>query len=74
VLAPRVHHQHLPDQIFWEPGGLAPEVVARLEAKGHRLVERTGFSGDVQAIMRLPDGTFSAFSDPRKAGAAVVLP
>jgi gamma-glutamyltranspeptidase/glutathione hydrolase len=74
VLAPRIHHQHLPDQIFWEPGGLAPEVVARLEAKGHRLVERPGFSGDVQAIMRLPDGTLSAFSDPRKGGAAVVLP
>jgi gamma-glutamyltranspeptidase/glutathione hydrolase len=74
VLAPRVHHQHLPDQISWEPGGLAPEVVARLEAKGHRLVERPGFSGDVQAIMRLPDGTLTAFSDPRKGGTAVVLP
>ena len=74
VLAPRVHHQHLPDQIFWEPRGLEPDVITRLEAMGHHLVERPEFSGDVQAIMRLPDGTFTTFSDPRRGGTAAVLP
>ncbi|MEX0980443.1 MAG: gamma-glutamyltransferase, partial [Gemmatimonadota bacterium] len=34
VNAPRVHHQHLPDQIYFESGGLRPEVVAALEALG----------------------------------------
>lgn len=69
VLAPRVHHQHLPDQIFYERGGLSAGVVAELEARGHTVVERNGVSGDVQAIVRLPDGRLSGFSDPRRGGA-----
>ncbi len=71
VLAPRVHHQHLPDQIFVEPGGFSPEVLAALEALGHTVVERGGVSGDVQAIVVRPDGTLEAQSDPRRGGAAV---
>ena len=74
VQAPRVHHQHLPDQIYWEAGGLDPAVVAALESMGHTMVERRGMSGDVQAILRLPDGTLTAFSDPRLGGTAVALP
>jgi gamma-glutamyltranspeptidase / glutathione hydrolase len=74
VQAPRVHHQHLPDQIYWEAGGLAPAVVRQLEAMGHTMVERRGTSGDVQAILRLPDGTLTAFSDPRLGGTAAALP
>jgi gamma-glutamyltranspeptidase/glutathione hydrolase len=71
VNAPRVHHQHLPDQISYEQGGLPPAVVAELEARGHTMVERRGVSGDVQAIMVMPDGTLEAASDPRRGGAAV---
>ena len=70
VNAPRVHHQHLPDQIRFEQGGLPPEVVRDLEARGHALSERGGISGDVQAIMVMPDGTLQAASDPRRGGAA----
>ncbi len=71
VHAPRIHHQHLPDQIFYERGGLSPDVVAELESRGHTVVERGGISGDVQAIMVMPDGTLQAASDPRRGGAAV---
>ena len=71
VNAPRVHHQHLPDQIFYENGGLEAEVVAALEARGHTMVERSGVSGDVQAIIVMPDGTLQAASDPRRGGTAV---
>ncbi|HSM05238.1 MAG TPA: gamma-glutamyltransferase, partial [Longimicrobiales bacterium] len=71
VLAPRVHHQHLPDQIFYEAGGLSPEVVSRLEAMGHTVVERGDVSGDVQAILVLPDGTLTGQSDPRRGGRAI---
>ena len=71
VHAPRVHHQHLPDQIYYEPGGLTPEVVAALEAMGHTLVERTEMSGDVQAILVAPDGSLTAWSDPRRGGTAL---
>ena len=71
VNAPRVHHQHLPDQIRFEQGGLPPEVVADLEARGHTMSERGGTSGDVEAIMVMPDGTLEAAADPRRGGAAV---
>jgi gamma-glutamyltranspeptidase/glutathione hydrolase len=71
VLAPRVHHQHLPDQIFYEPGGLSPEVVDRLRAMGHTVVERGDVSGDVQAIVVRADGTLEGQSDPRRGGTAL---
>ena len=71
VNAPRAHHQHLPDQIFYERDGLPSDVVAELESRGHTVVERGGISGDVQAIMVMPDGTLEAASDPRRGGAAV---
>jgi gamma-glutamyltranspeptidase / glutathione hydrolase len=71
VNAPRVHHQHLPDQIYYENGGLLPEVVGELESLGHTLQQRGGTSGDVQAIMVLPDGTLAAHSDPRLGGTAL---
>ncbi len=70
VNAPRVHHQHLPDQVRYEQGGLSPEVVSDLEARGHTMLERGGISGDVQAIMVMPDGTLEAAADPRRGGAA----
>jgi gamma-glutamyltranspeptidase/glutathione hydrolase len=81
VNAPRVHHQHLPDQISYERGGLPGETVMALEALGHTVVERDpgppgsyftgGMSGDVQAIMRMPDGRLEGWSDPRRGGRAV---
>ena len=71
VNAPRIHHQHLPDQIFFEQGGLPAEVTAALEAKGHTVVERSGVSGDAQAIMVMPDGSLQAASDHRRGGSAV---
>jgi gamma-glutamyltranspeptidase / glutathione hydrolase len=71
VNAPRVHHQHLPDLIYFENRGLSPEVQGALEALGHTLQERGGVSGDVQAIMVLEDGTLLAHSDPRLGGTAM---
>lgn len=70
VNAPRVHHQHLPDQIFYEEGGLDAVTVAALEALGHTMVERGGVSGDVQMIL-LVDGVLTAWSDPRRGGRAI---
>ena len=70
VQAPRVHHQHLPDRIFYEAGALAPETVSRLEALGHVVVERGGLSGDVQMIV-VVDDLLTAWSDPRRGGRAL---
>jgi gamma-glutamyltranspeptidase/glutathione hydrolase len=70
VNAPRVHHQHLPDQIFYERNGLDPSTVRALQALGHTLEERSGMSGDVQMIV-VEDSVLTAWSDPRRGGAAL---
>jgi gamma-glutamyltranspeptidase/glutathione hydrolase len=70
VHAPRVHHQHLPDQIFYEPASLPEDVLTDLTGRGHKLVEREEMSGDIQAILVHPDGTLEGRSDPRRGGAA----
>jgi gamma-glutamyltranspeptidase/glutathione hydrolase len=71
VDAPRVHDQHLPDQIFYERQGLDSATVAKLQQMGHKMVERRGMSGDVQMIVVLPDGTLTGWSDPRRGGQAI---
>jgi len=71
VDAPRVHHQHLPDQIYYEPHGLEPATVLRLREMGHTLVERSEMSGDIQAILVAEDGSLTAWSDPRRGGRAI---
>jgi gamma-glutamyltranspeptidase/glutathione hydrolase len=71
VVAPRVHHQHLPDRIEYEPGGLPLDVVEELRALGHTVREDGGLSGDVQAIQVHPDSVLEGFSDPRRGGRAL---
>lgn len=81
VHAPRVHHQHLPDLVFHEYGGLGGATASALEALGHTVRERDpgppdayftgGMSGDLQLIMALPDGSWAAWSDPRRGGRAL---
>jgi gamma-glutamyltranspeptidase/glutathione hydrolase len=66
VVAPRIHHQHIPDQIEHEPGGLSADVVQRLRAIGHRVVEENETWGDAQAILVGEDGLLHAASDPRR--------
>ena len=78
VHAPRVHHQHLPDLVFFEHGGLGAATASALEALGHTVRERDpgppdayftgGMSGDVQLIMAMPDGSWAGWSDPRRGG------
>ena len=70
VNAPRLHHQHLPDQIYYEQGGLEAATVSALEALGHTMVERSGISGDVQMIL-VDNGMLTAWSDPRRGGKAL---
>ena len=69
VSAPRTHHQHLPDLLFFERGGLAPDVAAELAARGHELREREPMC-DVQAILVRPDGLRTGAADPRGSGHA----
>ena len=68
VIAPRLHHQALPDTIFLERGGVLPAVVDSLRAMGYAIHE-WGYHALVEAIERGPDGWIGV-SDPRSAGAA----
>ncbi len=81
VHAPRVHHQHLPDLVFHEYGGLGRAAASALGALGHTVRERDpgppdayftgGMSGDLQLIMAMPDGSWTGWSDPRRGGTAL---
>ena len=65
VAAPRIHHQWLPDQAVAEQG-VAPEAIAGLEARGHKVVTRPRW-GSANSILVLPEGLFGA-GDPRNRG------
>jgi gamma-glutamyltranspeptidase/glutathione hydrolase len=70
VAAPRVHHQALPDVVFYERNGLLPAVVDSLKAMGHILRMHGGYSGDIAAIERTAAG-WVGVADPRRGGEAV---
>jgi gamma-glutamyltranspeptidase/glutathione hydrolase len=70
VGAPRVHHQHLPDEIRHEPGGLTPAVVQALEDRGHTVVPHDEAFGDAQTILVDGSGSLHGQSDPRRGGVA----
>lgn len=66
VIAPRMHHQALPDSIQVEDGGFLPAVLDSLRALGHGIALR-GRWGDVEAIIRT-DAGWQGVSDPRRGG------
>jgi gamma-glutamyltranspeptidase/glutathione hydrolase len=70
VRAPRVHHQWRPDELWWEPLALPPDVRQALVGKGHRLAERPRGIGQMFAIELLPDGTRLGVCDHRSGGSA----
>ena len=67
VAAPRMHHQALPDSIRVEEGGFTRTTLDSLRARGHA-IEEGGRWGDVEAIIRTPNG-WQGVSDPRRGGA-----
>jgi len=69
VAAPRLHHQYQPDTLRYERAGLSPATVARLEAMGHAVAARRGYSGEVATIMRVGDHWIGV-ADPRMSGLA----
>jgi gamma-glutamyltranspeptidase / glutathione hydrolase len=71
TVAPRLHHQHLPDVLHYERAGLRPDVESALRALGHAVEARPGYWGVTQSILVLPDGTVTGVADPRVGGAAL---
>jgi gamma-glutamyltranspeptidase/glutathione hydrolase len=69
--AKRIHHQHLPDQIYVEPFGLSQDTVDRLTAMGHEVRYRGGYSGRVETIeVDFEHGFLFGRSDLRGGGLA----
>jgi gamma-glutamyltranspeptidase/glutathione hydrolase len=66
IMAPRMHHQGLPDSLEVETDGFLPETLDSLRARGHGISDR-GYWGDVEAIIRTPTG-WQGVSDPRRGG------
>jgi gamma-glutamyltranspeptidase/glutathione hydrolase len=66
VVAPRMHHQGLPDTLRVERGGFPPATFDSLRARGHA-IGAGGYWGDVEAIIRTPAG-WQGVSDPRRGG------
>lgn len=70
VGAPRIHHQALPDRIYYEPGALTSGTVSALEKMGHTLTQRSSGIGIISAIMADGDAWIGV-ADPRGAGRSV---
>ncbi len=68
VNAPRVHHQHLPDQTSSEPNGFDEATKRALEAMGHSFKEREHIA-DAPSIGRPPGGVWVGAAEPRRGSA-----
>jgi gamma-glutamyltranspeptidase / glutathione hydrolase len=68
VSAPRVHHQHLPDTLFYERNGLLDSTVAALRGM-HQAVEPAGWLAIGASVMQTTAGV-AGMADPRVHGSA----
>jgi gamma-glutamyltranspeptidase/glutathione hydrolase len=78
VEAPRIHHQWLPDEIYWEKGGLSPDTRSILEKRGYAFRKNPDYSagdvglGDAEVVAIEPDtGLILGAADPRRGGTAI---
>ena len=72
TVAPRLHHQWLPEDLIVERG-FSPDTLRLLAARGHRIVERPA-SGSLSSIMVDADGAFLGFADTRQRGTLAAGP
>lgn len=66
IVAPRMHHQGLPDSLQVESDGFLAETLDSLRLRGHGIMVGEHW-GDVEAIIRTADG-WQGVSDPRRGG------
>jgi gamma-glutamyltranspeptidase/glutathione hydrolase len=72
IAAPRVHHQHLPDEVVLEDDAISKQTTDELQAMGYTLVwaKPEKIYGAVNALVRTATG-WSGAADPRGGGAAL---
>ena len=66
VMAPRMHHQGLPDTLMVETNGFPTQTLDSLRGRGHAVLE-DGKWGDVEGIILTTQG-WEGVSDPRLGG------
>lgn len=69
ISAPRVHHQWLPDRLYYEAYGISPDTRSLLEEMGHNLQEY-GSIGRGHIIWVDEEGRYHGAADPRGDGHA----
>jgi gamma-glutamyltranspeptidase/glutathione hydrolase len=69
--APRIHHQWLPDTVFFE-SGISVDSINRLKTMGHRVNDKSGRLGATQSIQRKTGSRLFGASDYRRAGSGAV--
>ena len=73
VAAPRFHHQGVPADLITYDGEFPAATIAGLRQRGYKVEPHDWPLGDVQMIVRTPDG-WDAASDPRGRGEVRHLP
>ncbi|MDC1512856.1 gamma-glutamyltransferase [Porticoccaceae bacterium] len=72
--APRIHHQWLPDRVFYE-AGVSADTLQVLREMGHQLNDKTSRLGATQSIQADSDGTMIyGTADYRREGSGVAIP
>jgi gamma-glutamyltranspeptidase/glutathione hydrolase len=56
VDAARIHHQWLPDEVYYEKYGLSPDTLNILRGMGYKMVEQTPWGAAELVLVGLPDG------------------
>lgn len=74
VDAPRIHHQWLPDEVYYETRGLSPDTLNILRGMGYKMVEQTPWGAAELVLVGLPEtagpaGQASSGNDAAVSGA-----
>lgn len=69
--APRIHHQWLPDEIFWEQFGISIDTRNIMASYGHTFNERPGSIASATGIMIDKEGVRLGAIDSRSDGVAI---
>ncbi|HUS32820.1 MAG TPA: gamma-glutamyltransferase [Kofleriaceae bacterium] len=72
IAAPRIHHQHLPDDVVFDDEAITADVDAELDKLGYVRVwnQRSRIFSSATGIVKTPAGWAGA-ADPRRGGAAL---
>lgn len=76
VDAPRIHHQWLPDQVYYERRGLSPDTLKILAGMGYKMTEQSTWGATELIMMGLPNaaGVGAASSGNDSGVSGKVLP